>query len=344
MTLNTGIISADYKNVTKALICYHDNCIDGFTSAWVTNKYLVEKHPDAEIELMAMNYGPNDCVMLLRRLDELEHLFSHVFIVDFSVPIPILQCMAVEYPDMVTVVLDHHKTALEMYASTSLVASSIVAGATVHIDMKECGASLCWKHFFPRLEVPTLIEYVKDYDLWTYHRGVATKHFNKFLKTREKSFRIWEGIHQCSVRNYDEVLEDLLDIGEGIQIYHDNLIQEIVANARPVILGGRIGLGVAAPASLASDIGNVLAQESGSFGVSWRPGEQASKELCYSIRSIKATGFEVEPIARLYHGGGHACAAGFTTRNKSEDWCFLEAEADTSVQDKPEEDLCRISK
>jgi oligoribonuclease NrnB/cAMP/cGMP phosphodiesterase (DHH superfamily) len=41
----------------------------------------------------------------------------------------------------------------------------------------ESGAMLTWKHLYPNIKPPMLVEYVSDGDLWTFNYGYDTNYF-----------------------------------------------------------------------------------------------------------------------------------------------------------------------
>jgi nanoRNase/pAp phosphatase (c-di-AMP/oligoRNAs hydrolase) len=88
---------------------------------------------------------------------------------------------------------------------------------------------------------------------------------------------------------------------------------QTVRHAQPVISEGDLawltvrGIAVNANALFASELGNLLAEQSGTFGLIWQL--SGDGEIKASLRS-KAD-FDVAAIAARYGGGGHRNAAGF---------------------------------
>ena len=67
------------------------------------------------------------------------------------------------------------------------------------------------------------------------------------------------------------------------------------------------GLAVNATEQYASEVGNILAKQSGTYGAVWT--YKGAGKYKVSLRSVKE--FDVLLIAKLYGGGGHKNAAGF---------------------------------
>jgi nanoRNase/pAp phosphatase (c-di-AMP/oligoRNAs hydrolase) len=63
----------------------------------------------------------------------------------------------------------------------------------------------------------------------------------------------------------------------------------------------------------ASEAGNVLARESGTFGATWFKDKDGN--VRWSLRSIGD--YDVSIIAKQFKGGGHKNAAGFTLKPDS---------------------------
>jgi hypothetical protein len=74
-------------------------------------------------------------------------------------------------------------------------------------------------------------------------------------------------------------------------------------------LGFWPGLAANCPKHLASDVGHILANESGTYGLCWY--QQSDGRVNVSLRSNGD--YDVTCIAKQFGGGGHKNAAGFTT-------------------------------
>ena len=299
------------KNI---LICYHANCIDGFTSAWVT--YNAVKDMGAkDIELMPMSYGKdnrevsNGEKILLNSL-KASH-YKELFIVDFSLSEYCLNTIATRHNSLEVTLLDHHKTAFERYFPNEpykigMSAKRTRLGCNIILDDNESGASLCWKYFNSTLPMPILISYVRDYDLWLFDHGVDTKYVNKFLRTREMSMSVWDDVN-FNIETEDG-LQFILRDGQRMQHTHDKTVTDIAADANECSIVGLLGLAVECPVEFTSDVGNTLAKLCGTYGAMYRFNIEKSK-VEWSLRGVP--GMDVSFIAKRFGGGGHEGAAGF---------------------------------
>lgn len=310
---------------TQVLILYHANCIDGFTSAWAARKGLMNRgYQEENITARAAAYHKLE--------DALDNtwIYDEIYIVDFSLPHETLHNLS---NTAAVTVLDHHKTALEMYAPAKAGKKSIarkynldVEGLEIIIDMDECGASLVWNYFFVGREIPELIRYVKDHDIWT-HLDEDTKYVNKYLMMQSKDFETWDAIY-AALTNIDTPQKlNIISKGHAMHTYHMFLVAEAVSTAVPVSLAGIQGLAVNCPGILASEVGAALAAKSGTYGSSW---SQIGNDIKWSLRSTNShraednEDFDVSALAQKFGGGGHKNAAGFVLSAPQEGQIFPE--------------------
>lgn len=281
----------------KYLIAYYAHCIDGFTAAYTAHTGLTKnrKVDPKNISLLPIEYG---------KLDELHAVVGKVdelYIVDFSLPVATLAAYEETYPDLVTVVIDHHKTAQEMYGSLNT-----IHGAQIVFDLNESGATLTWRYFFACAPVPKLLQYVRDYDLWKFELD-GTKYINRYLRVQAQTLERWAFIEQdfmyaCSVR-------EAKGLGEAIELYHQQVVADLVDTAVDIALAGEIGKVVNCSPHFASDVGHELALLSGTFGATWQQAGVNSVAK-WSLRSNGE--YDVSAIAKQFGGGGHRNAAGFS--------------------------------
>lgn len=299
----------------QALIAYHANCIDGFTSAFITQEVLVNKY-DLNVTLFPMHYDEESTKKLLRELDTVE--YAELFVVDFSLDIDVMRSINDSDPMMLKTILDHHKTAFERYnPGVEVTADSIyetcMAGFNIILDNSKCGAGICWEYFHGKAPVPTLVKYVQDYDLWQYEYGEHTKYVNKYLMTQCKTVGTWTNIMKA-MENPISLYHILYD-GEVLQTVHNNKVAELVDGAVLVYLNRIQGLLTHCEYKYASDVGHELAKLSETYGATW----------CMDINdkikvSLRSNGdFDVSLIAKAYGGGGHKNAAGFMTDHRGLD-------------------------
>lgn len=190
-------------------------------------------------------------------------------------------------------VLDHH-----ISAATDLKGLSFA-----HIDTSRSGASLTWDMLVggPR---PLLVDFVESVDLWK-ERFVWAPQALERLALEPRTFGVWDELAQWDLRQWEAFAE------EGRPLYSERArSREWYFDARhAVTLRGVSGLASCAPADFSSDLGHLLAKDSGTFGMTYQLQDGI---LRVSLRSIAP--FSVEALARHYGGGGHPQAAGFGMR------------------------------
>lgn len=313
--------------MSKTHLCiYHHNCADGFGAAWVVRKAL----GDAVTFYPGKYYEEPPLQLATRR---------HVVIVDFSYPKDKLIELA-EVAETVTV-LDHHKTAYENLKSftddayphrvsyLSMGWGSFRMEAAMNgvwpiralFDMNRSGVGLTWDWFFPNERRPELVNVLEDRDLW------------RFEKEPYKSMRPYTRQVQANVFSYPYTFEDwdhlfsqpieaLAVDGAAIERKHFKDIRELLGTMqqRRVIAGYNVPV-ANLPYTMSSDACHIMAQGEPFAACFW---ELSDGRVQYSLRST-VEGVDVSSIARLFGGGGHRSAAGFT----------VDKEADISHRDGP---------
>lgn len=265
--------------MTKSLCIYHKNCFDGICAAWVTQK----RFPG--IDLLPMNYGDP----LPVNVSDYEELI----LVDFSFKRAQLEFLAKSYKIMV---IDHHKTA-----------EKELEGLDYCIfDLKESGASLAWKTFFPNHEIPYLVKYVKDRDIWLFKED-HSEEINAYIQSFPMNIEYYDALYaELESQNLFNIA---LTSGEAILRYKDARVIEICKNATIYTIGGH-KVPVVNTSLLFSEVGHELCKlyPEAPFSLSYydRLKDQTRQ---YSLRSIG--NFDVSEIAKNEGGGGHRNAAGW---------------------------------
>lgn len=287
----------------KPDICiYHANCYDGLGAAWA----VWSRWP--EIEFVPANYG-----------DDAPDIFDkNVLIVDFSYKRDVLEEMSAAASSII--ILDHHKSAEAELAGLNHIvggspevvelimsrATGPLANVLTWFDLEHSGAVLAWKFCFPGERVPPLLGYIEDRDLWRFklHDSRAV---NAVISTIP--FTIYDLDHQNG-KYFDrrEVLDDTIDIGRAICTKQSKDIDVALgASTRMATIAGHRVPMANVPFAWASEAGNILA-EGNPFSATYF---DTATERRFSLRS-SPDGFDVSEIAKLYGGGGHKHAAGFS--------------------------------
>lgn len=257
-------------------VLYHAGCDDGFTAAWaawcalgddVTYWYVSHQKPPPEI--------PDG---------------SKVFMLDFCYPREILLDFQ-ERMESVQV-LDHHSSAQKDAQGLDF----------CHFDMSKSGAHIAWRHFHPGTEVPWLVLYVEDYDLWKKELP-GIEEFKEYLQTIPRDFEAWSNLAKLSV-------EDVLQSGREMVTYRDALVRRAVKKAFQVEIGGAL-VPVVNSSMMVSEIANVLLKEypEAPFSAVYSLLGDGQQEH-WSVRS-RGGDFDVSKVAKMFGGGGHKGSAGF---------------------------------
>ena len=318
---------------TKPLVIYHDNCADGFGAAFAAWLKLGEA-----AEYLPMQYGKiKDELDFERVLQDInfEGNPTKVYILDFSFP---RQVMDFLFDHRARVVwLDHHKTAFEAYGLTPNKPGEPAVGVFgvlecleskhfVYLDNNKSGAMLAWEYFHPDKDVPILIKHIDDYDRWQF-KIERTKELIKALWSYAPwSFDQWRRHFFAGTRERegsDEITDKvrlLYNEGEAILRAHAANVVAVVDNSSmlcvislPYMQADSVewrvaGLAANCPSHLASDVGHQLANQSGTYGLLWHI-DRDGKCQC----SLRSNGdYDVSAIAKVFGGGGHKNAAGFS--------------------------------
>jgi oligoribonuclease NrnB/cAMP/cGMP phosphodiesterase (DHH superfamily) len=285
---------------SSTIVIYHAGCWDGFAAAWCARRFLGEHG----VEFVPAKYGdaPPDVTD------------KGVYVLDFSYPRNVLEEMANKA--MYVYVLDHHATAAEALSGGYEVPVRICLRdyrlihprLIVKFDNNKSGARLAWEHFqVPGREdipiSPWLVDYVEDRDLWR-HKLEFTKEVNAALRSYPLDFDTWDVLALHSHGDY-------FNEGKAILRHEEQWIENHVKNAKEVEIAGFKVLAVNATV-LMSEIGNKLAQGR-PFGATWFETPEGKK--VWSLRSTD-DGEDVSKIAKMFGGGGHVHAAGYSVTEK----------------------------
>ena len=287
-------MSADNVPIsTVAVVLYHANCCDGFGAAWVFEQAMVERY--RKIYYKSIKYGENPFTLDIAFIDR------DIYILDFSFPRETLVALA-GYGSKVTVI-DHHKTAAEDLLGWEDCPENL----HIYFDMEYSGASLTSLILAPHTPAHTLIAYIEDRDLWR-HKLEGSAEINAVIANTEKTFEAYTYL----AKSLELSTKGVALQGQSLLTYYRRVCEEISRDARPCTIetekGTYVGLVCNCTPQFASDVGNILATNSGTFGATYyTTGKGAVK---WSIRSNGD--YDISAIAKAYGGGGHKNAAGFT--------------------------------
>ena len=263
----------------KTIVLYHGRCPDGFGAAFAAWLVLGD-----EAQYIPCSYGDEPPDVTAKR----------VFILDFSFEHDVMLRLESQAAELR--LLDHHKT-----AQTKLHFFKCRCGG-VHFDLGRSGAQLAWDYFHPGKAVPDLISHIQDRDLWKWEIPGSADYLAA-LDAEGFDYQAWLRLIQMTSSQKEQFVER----GRAMNDKFKSLCSAIEDTAFEVQLQGVDGLLVNAPAEFSSDVGNMLATRSRTFGMVVQI--QSPKTLKVSLRSNAP--FDVEAMALKMGGGGHPQASSF---------------------------------
>ena len=311
--------------MTATTILYHADCIDGFGAGYAAWRRFGDK-----ARYLALHHGEPAPVSEIAGRD--------VYILDFSFTPAELEVMAASARSLTQI--DHHISARNAWADRLTAEDN---GNQVYrhprlplrivFNLDKSGAHLAWECFFPGQEPPLLLQHIEDQDLWRFALP-DTSRLCHILRLQPFDFAAWhrlvEQIASADPARYRQLLLDGTAIeaffrAETERLATGSLRQQARLRGEPVdalqaarhgqatVTDGEStwlainGLAVNANVLFCSELGHRLAQQSGSFGLTWQLA--ASGDAKVSLRSEGS--LDVSAIAVRYGGGGHRNSAGF---------------------------------
>lgn len=276
------------------LIVHHAPCLDGFTAAWIA-----WKHFEGFCELRGAAYTdalPPDDVVVDR----------DVFVLDFSYSKDVL-LRWVDIAKSVTV-LDHHATAKDELAPMVRTFEQVPHCLHVEFDMERSGARMAWDHWHPGETPPKLVQYVEDRDLWRWALP-RTKEVSAFVGTFPMVLSEWGSLAYL----LEEQFNHCADQGAAVLRARDLQVARALESKHGLNIGG-FEVPAVNSCLLQSEIGHELVGEWPFAAVYYRADNGTWR---FSLRSTNERE-DVSRIAKLYGGGGHRNAAGFSVRSLEE--------------------------
>ena len=306
-------------------IYYHADCLDGFGAA-----FAAWRHFGDAATYRPLHHGERWLADEIRGRD--------VYILDFSFTPEILGEMA-ELAASVTQ-LDHHASAMRHWAGQLQGQTGgmqryhdAARALDIRFHMEQSGARLAWEHFHGEQAMPLLLQHIEDQDLWRFALA-HTRAFCRQLRLQPFDFSGWQTLVAATTDANTARYREMVLQGEAIdqffriesaRLADSQLLcrarlrgepvdavqarrhgQEIISDASGTWLVCE-GVAVNANGLFASELGNLLAEKSGSFGMIWQISADGDAKI-----SLRSNGdYDVAAIAVRYGGGGHRNAAGF---------------------------------
>ena len=267
------------------LIISHANCDDGMGAAWASWK----KFGNTADYWFAF-YGSEPPPVKDKE----------VYLVDFSYSREALIKMNEEARELK--VLDHHETAENILKDLPF----------CHFDGSKSGAMLAWEYFHSGVPNGILLHHIQDNDLWKFECP-RTKAFIMNLRSHPQTIATFNSINDGleNKKSGDEFYKAFVRDGETLLRYFNaQLSLAVKATAQDITLCGIKGRVANLTGMFASEAGNLMAGDYGTFGMTYFVHSTGSIKC--SIRSQKGNGCNVADIALTFGGGGHANASGFS--------------------------------
>ena len=291
--------------MSRPLIIYHKNCDDGFGAAYAAWKRLGDN-----ADYLPMDYADDPAKAPVEGREVIAADFAFSPQDTFTHILPRVASLTI---------LDHHLSAMDDWQAhlgrkaDKGVLEHHEGALHVFFDMSKSGAYLAWEHFHPNEPVPRMIAHISDGDLWAF-KVDGTKPFYSYLRAQTRDFASFDALN--TAMSDEAGAKNVLATGTQINDFYRQQLNSIVSGKRYVplemtaVIDGKPqtarGLAVNASKLFASELGNMLAAECGSFAVVW---ETDGVTAYCSMRSV--SGFDSIPFASAQGGGGHAQACGF---------------------------------
>ena len=306
-------------------VIYHASCPDGFGAALAAWKQF-----GVTARYCPMHHG--------EPWEPLELAGHEVFILDFSFSRAALEAMAALAHTVTQI--DHHASARTPWLPFLLASDDgserfkhPTLPLTLIFDLDKSGARLAWEYFFPTYPLPLVLCHIEDADLWRFALP-ETRAFSHALRLQPFDFVLWDCLCNEIADRESPRYQAMLTEGKAIELFFQHEVSRLaesrlvmpanlrgeplddlqsVRHGQPLIsaqnsnMRAVSGLAINADSMFASELGHLLAERSGSFGLIWQLA--ADGEIKVSLRA--AGMLNVAEIASRYGGGGHPNAAGF---------------------------------
>ncbi len=277
------------QELKDIVVIYHDQCRDGFGAAYAAWK----------------KFGDNASYIPRKSQDPVPEGVTNkeVYIVDYSYPKAELDALVANNKSVI--VIDHHETAKD----------AVTAFPNNIFDLQHSGAVLAWQYFQPGVEVPLLLKYVEDSDLWK----CEMEHYREFgaaLGEYNQDFETWDQL----VKNLTDRdhFSKFISHGASIAGFEDDLVEKILTFREKATFEGHDIYVLNAERIYRSILGHKLCKLSAAEGGA----PMAAVYYRYdgmvhcSLRSEDE--FNVGELAQKYGGGGHKHAASIRVANFSD--------------------------
>lgn len=285
-------------NIAKNIIVfYHENCLDGFASAYVASKKFKNK---AEYISLSHTAKGGDVLKSKKiKIDDLKN--KQIYFIDFCLNDSEMN-KVLKVAEKV-IVLDHHESRKDFVKSLT---------GSVYGE-KISGAYIASQYFFPKNKVPKLIEYISINDTYTFSKNEKIKKIEKdiisYLVTLEFDFKIF----QKAEKDFEDKnkLQEIIKLGNILNTNYLKLVDGQIERAKLIDFEGHKVYAINASSIFRNELGHRLAQKSKSkFSLIYT---FENGELKISLRGDGKT--DLAKLAQKFAGGGHFNAAAFRSND-----------------------------
>ncbi|GMY24643.1 hypothetical protein FCV25MIE_19885 [Fagus crenata] len=299
-------------------ILYHYPCPDGAFAALAAHLYF------SATSLPAL-FFPNTVYNPITTQQLPLHEISDLYLLDFVGPSGFVQEISSKVDKLI--ILDHHKTALQLLSQTPL-----PHNVTKIIDIDRSGATIAFDYFKDKLvnqtnvnqshefeRVRPLMEYIEDGDLWRW-KLQNSKAFSSGLKDSNIEFDVNLNpslFQQLLGLNVESVIsQGLVSLSQKQKLIDDALNHSYQISLGAGLFGHCLAVDADSISELRSELGHQLATKSrnlnlrGIGAVVYRVPELENDQLLkISLRSVDSE--DTTPISQEFGGGGHQNASSF---------------------------------
>jgi len=277
------------EKLKEIVVIYHDQCRDGFGAAYAAWK----KFGDTASYIPRKTQEP-----IPEGLHDKE-----LYIVDYSYNKE--QLTELVHKNKSVVVIDHHATSKEAVASFE---------GNV-FDIEHSGAVLAWQYFHPQTEVPKLLLYIEDHDLWRF-KMEFNREFGAALGEYNQDFETWDTLND-NLSDRD-AFSSFISHGGALAGFEDTLVQKLLAFREKIMFEGHTMYAVNCSRIYRSIVANKLAtlnKNEGGIAMAIVYYRYDGKVHC----SLRSSGeVDVSIIAQKYGGGGHKNASSIRVNSFTE--------------------------
>ena len=291
--------------MSKNIVLYHKNCLDGTCAAWVASQYLYKE----STEYIAVEYGKT----LTLQIGWIQHNNAKdkaLYILDWCPEMDDLDACCKLFGKVI--LIDHHESAIKklyQHYNKSNKPKNLEHFLAYHNEWTGAMGTAIWfnkdnDEFTPDFKEHWLVKAVDDRDRWQF-KLPHTKMINEALFFHGFELSRWTDMDWN-----DNTRIEMTNVGSTLIVKKQQDCQAIIQSSAVLDDNKEKVIFCNCPYFLASEVGNILAKDY-RMAVLWYMDKEG--QISVSLRSNKDTldWINCAKIAEQLGGGGHANAAGF---------------------------------